>query len=233
MMKKVKSNPYVYPYVPFYDLSDKYYYAKFSEGKTLNIVDLKRYTKKYKNQTIKPKGKTNEEKILNVFLNTEILFGPKEYVIKDKDKWLESFSYFISQKKPVQLSILGFPFKMPIPLKTDRTTPDMGEVLMINKLYNIAKNISYIYKPGARITIFTEGVFGRYNHIPEKEYKRYFRALRKINRSLGFDKYIKLVELEEMEKLTKNFNVTFKKKVDNLSALVKKKDRKVLKKLCG
>lgn len=232
-MKKLSSNPYVYPYVPFYNLNDKRFRAKFESQEKIDFNQLKKLTSNLEIPKIKPKGRTIEGKILSVFLDKNVVFGPRDYITKDINIWTNEFKKFTDNKKPILLSILGFPFKIPVPLKTDRSTPDMGEVLMLKKLHNICDVISKFYKPGATVTIFTEGVFGRYNLTPEKEYKNYFKNLRKINNSLGFNKYVKLVELEEMEKMSKNFNLIFNTKVQTLRSKLKNSDNDIIKKMKG
>ena len=232
-MNKIKSNPYVYPYVPFYDLSDKKYRATFTDGDFLNLNQIKKILNFLENPKIILKGKTYEEKILSIFVNKNVLFGPKNFILHDKKKWLDAIKYFTDKKRPVLFSILGFPFKIPVSLKTDRTVPDMGEVLMLRKLYTIGESVSKVYPHGVKINVFTEGVFGKFNSTPEAEFKNYYKALKKINKSLKFDKYIQIIELEEMEKLSVNFDALFEKKLTQIKHLLKTREKNIVKKFKG
>ena len=94
-MEKLKSNPYVYPYVPFYNLGDKRFRAKFMNGGRISFLQLRKFVRGINNLKIKHKGKSVEEKIFNVFLEKDVLFGPKEYVLQDKKNWLLAFKRFI------------------------------------------------------------------------------------------------------------------------------------------
>ncbi len=229
---KIKSNPYVYPYVPFFDLSKKDFRATFSR-KTLPTKDVAKILKALPTLNPKLKGQTTAEKVFSLFLDNEVLFGPKEYVNDAKKEWIKQFNYFITKKRPIQMTILGFPFKMPIPLKTDRTLPDMGELLSLKRLYDITLSIKTVYPPGAIITIVTEGVFGKFNHISKIEYDNYALFLNKMIKEFGFESYLKIVALEDMEKLSKNFKKQFAEKVNTLESQYKNNNSELLKKYNG
>lgn len=229
----MKSNPYVYPYTPFADLGNKKLTSSFVEGEKLSTEAIKSLVSKLKQVEVAYKGETVDEKILSIFLDEQVLFGPREYVEDNSEKWVEGFKVFTSENKPIVLTILGFPFKMPVPIKTNRKHPDMGEVLSLKRLYDLTQLISKVYSPGAAVTIFTEGVFGRFNNQPEQEYKTYKDDLFRIVQDMGWDKNISLLELEEMEKLDPNFSVRFDQKVEQNKKLFAENDESFMKKYEG
>lgn len=228
----MKSNPYVYPYIPFFDLSKKEFKAKFSQ-KILTKDEIAKILNAPPPLKIRTRGATPAEKILNIFLDKEVLFGPKEYITDTKKEWIKRFNYFIEKKQPIRMTLLGFPFKMPIPLKTDRTLPDLGETLAVKRLHELIKAVKEVYGPGATITIITEGVFGRFNHMNRKEYDNYEIFLRYIIEEFGFGKEINTLRLEDMEKLSTNFATIFQEKVKKLEGLYRKSDTELLKKYNG
>ncbi len=211
----LKSNKYVYPYTPFANLHNKEFTSKFLKPRTINLNELKSLVNKIQRRPeIKASGKNISEKIFSIFLSEEILFGPSEYLLQNKEGWIRSFDKYISRGEVLQLTILGFPFKIPVPLKTNRKMPDLGEVLSLTRLYHICELINSVYHPGAVITVFTEGVFGRFNGIDKAEYDAYKESLEILVEQLGYGKFIKIVELEKMENQVEDFEVVFSKKLE-------------------
>ncbi len=233
MNMKMKSNPYVYPSTNFMDLSKKQIKAVFKPNRLASTENLKDLLSSLSYPELILSGNSIAEKILNIFVDDEIIFGPKKFVIDNTDFWLESFQYFINQNKPIQLTILGFPFKMPVPIKTNRSLPDMGEVLSLKRLHFLTELIRKVYKPGAKITIVTEGVFGRYNKMDKSEYDSYKDLLIEIIKKFNWDNSLFIVELESMEQLINNFNDVFGEKVNKLKNLYLNADKNFLKKYKG
>jgi len=137
-LMKLQSNPNVYPYVPFYDLSDKNIRQNIVEKKYISEEDLRKVVSRISQPNFSLSGKTEAEKILSIFEGDQIRFGPKKFIIQGKAGWIDRLNYFIRQNIPIQFTILGFPFKIPVPLKTNRVYPDMGEVLSLIRLHFIA-----------------------------------------------------------------------------------------------
>lgn len=232
-MKKLNSNQYVYPYTPFHDLSDKIFDSIMLTKKTVSTRDVIKLLKTILVEKIKPKGKTPAEMIYRIFIHKSILFGPKKYVSDEKKQWIEKFNYFIEKNMPLQLTILGFPFKIPVPLKTDRTMPDMGEVLALKKLNDLAELIKLVYAPGVKITVVTEGVFGSFNGLTSKEYNKYKSVLNVIINKFSWTKNLALLKLDEMESMDKNFKNRFNEKIKAFEKLYKQKDSDFIKKYEG
>lgn len=232
-MKKLISNQYVYPYTPFHDLSEKSLSSVMLPEKIISTKKIIRLLKRLPKEKVSLKGKTSAEKIFNLFLHKSILFGPKNYVTNERTQWINKFNYFIQKNKPLQLTILGFPFKIPVPLKTDRTMPDMGEVLALKKLNELTELIKSVYTPGAKITVVTEGIFGSFNGVPEKEYNGYKTLLGLIINKLGWTKNLTLLKLDAMESLDKNFNSRFNTKIKAFERLFKQKDTAFINKYEG
>ncbi|MEI6587665.1 MAG: L-tyrosine/L-tryptophan isonitrile synthase family protein [Candidatus Moraniibacteriota bacterium] len=228
----MKSNPYVYPTVPFKKLANKNILDNFTAGKELSFKALKEEVAKIKQPKVSPKGKSVEEKILNLFLDSKVIFGPKEFISRDKKNWEEKFAYFVQKNKPLQFTILGFPFKMPVALKTSRKMPDMGEVLALSRLKSIVDNIKKIYDPGAVIHIFTEGGFGPFNGVAKNTWVDYDKFLRKIIKNLAWNKEFRVRMLSEMEG-DANFKKNFKLRILENKKLLADKDTDFMKKYTG
>src|SRR3989339_741984 len=202
----MKSNPHVYPSIDFEELSNKNLRNNFIQEKIVSINDIADFLE---NRILIPipqiTGTSIEEKILSIFQDENYRFGPVEFINSNIKKWIERISYFTSKNLPIQFTILGFPFKIPVPLKTNRIFPDMGEVLALHRLSVITKLITNIYKNGARITLFTEGGFGPFTGVPKANWIAYRVFLEELNSQLKLSKSVNIIDLSEMEKTVPDF----------------------------
>lgn len=228
-MSKIKSNPVVFPFLEFKNLSNKNFTAVFLEKKIINWDDILNIISNLYFKIPKTKGKTLEEKILNVFLHKSFLFGPKEYILDYKDYWLDKIRYFTQNEEKIKFTILGFPFKAPLLLKTTRICPDLGDVLVLNQLKNIVTSIEKIYHIGAEIYIVTEGCFGKLNKVPKKNVILYQKFLKLMIEKLNFGKFIKILPLDKLESYS-NFKKIFNKNLKYYKQLYKNQDKEFIKK---
>ena len=95
-------------------------------------------------------------------------------------------------------SILGFPYKMPVPLKTNRHLADFGEVAALARLNEIGKAIAKVYSPGVKIHVFTEGPFSQLNGMPRNLADRYFASLQDVVDRFGLGEHIVLQDLSRI-----------------------------------
>lgn len=228
----MKSNPYVYPYTPFADLSDKIIRWRLNDKKVFSNKHLVDFLSKLKFPLAKAQGKSLEKKILSLFLDQNILYGEADYILDDKQLWLEKINYFTSKNKPLQFTIHGFPFKIPNPLKTNRTLPDLGEILMLLKLGSVIQSVEKIYKPGAIITIIGEGRFAFFSGNSETEWKKYRDNIKKLINLIDFNSRIRVVDISEIEK-NPRFKSTNQKLRADVIKRYKKGDDIIVKKVLG
>ncbi len=226
----MKVNPYIYPYIPFMNLSNKKNLWRLKDPKIFTFIDLKKFLLKIRFPLAKITGRTLQEKIINIFLDRNFLYGPAENIIQNKEIWLEKIKYFSLQNKPILFTIHGFPFKIPCPLKTDRRYPDLGEILSLLKLFYITKSIDKIYQPGAEIFIIGEGAFAKFTSITKKEWIAYRNYLKQFISKLNLDKKIHIIDLIKLEQ-DRKFNKTFKNYYKNLKYSYKNNDKEVNKKI--
>jgi pyoverdine/dityrosine biosynthesis protein Dit1 len=229
----MKPNPYVYPFIPFEDLTNKNIRENFIDQKTISLKDLKEIIQSIQAPRPKLEGFNISEKILSLFYDDNYRFGPLENIIQNKKFWLKRIDYFTSKNQPIQFTILGFPFKIPVPLKTNRILPDMGEVLSLLRLKTIADIIKGIYPPGAKITIFTEGVFGQSVGVSEKEAVAYREFLKDLAEILDFSSVLNFIDLSEMKRFILNFDEVYEQKIFELKELYNKGNPEFLKKYQG
>lgn len=217
----MRSNPHIYPSESFPKIkitsSNKFFLEKIIEWK-----DVLQEVKNIIHRDIVLIGKTTEEKIFSIFLDTEILFGPRKFLLDRKDFFVEKIKEFTKQAKPIQLTILSFPFKVEVPLKTNRIFPDMGDILQLYRLFYITQKISSLYNPGAIITIFTEEVFAPMANANEHNAQNYAAYLKDIIKNLSYEKNLKTISLSEVEK-NNNFASTYKKNKNEIAESINNK----------
>lgn len=227
----IKSNPFVYPYTPFHSLSDKRFQAKFHDLKSLSTAEIEKIIPHLSLDSLSQKDDPAKH-ILKFLQSNSIRFGPLELTEDLHCYWIEKLNYFISQSLPIQFTILGFPFKIPVPLKTNRTHPDMGELLSLSHLEDICKTITKIYNPGAHISVFAEGVFGKFNGTAVEEYRNYKSTLDLFTKKFHLN-HLSIHHLDEMEKLEPNFNNLFAAKVKEFTEGFSDGDKGISEKVQG
>lgn len=226
----MKSNPVVFPFVEFQDLSNKKIIKNFLKPKIIDWDEIKNILSSIKKPYLNlPKKANIEEKIFDIFLDDNFLFGKKNYVLDYKKYWIEKLSYFTKNKKQIKFTLLGFPFKAPLILKTIRTAPDMGDVLVLNQLKNFVLSIKEIYNKGAIIYVVTEGCFGRFTGIKIKNIKKYHQFLNEIINELDFENFIKIIPLDKLETYD-DFKKIYKEQIINFKEKYLKKDDDFIKK---
>lgn len=231
--KNIKSNPYVYSYTPFYDLSKNKIKIQIAGKKRINLDEIKKYLNYHKLPPITLKKSQVEEQIFELFLNNNIRFGPKKYISSLKDYWLKKINYFTKKNQPLKFTILGFPFKIPVLLKTDRTLPDMGELLSLKRLVDILSAIKKIYSPGGEVTIITEEIFGSFNNMGDKELNNYQDFLKFLIEKLGWHKQIKLFSFSKLKEEIIDFENVFQAKINQLEQKFIMGEKNFLKKYYG
>ncbi len=225
----MKSSPFTYPYTPFKYLRKGEIKCEIKKKK-VGLVELKQLLKKHEAPKIKITGRTTEEKIFSILINPEIRFGPKNFVTRDLGEWIDKIKLFITAKKPIYFTILGFPFKIPVPLKSDRRFPDFGEILGLQRLYQITCAIKKVYPLGAVITVFAESPFASFSGPTRGEANLYRVQLKKLAKVFGFEKTVKILDLGVLEKGVPNFKKKMKKLSEEFRRLYMRKDRIFMKK---
>ncbi|MBD3353838.1 MAG: L-tyrosine/L-tryptophan isonitrile synthase family protein, partial [Candidatus Lokiarchaeota archaeon] len=228
----VKANPYVYPYKPFKNLSNKKLLNNFTDQEFVGIDDIKRILHKQEISSINHKEEIAAKKILEIFLSNDICFDSEDFIKENYQGWIKKLNYFIDKGKRIEFSILGFPFKVPVPLKTNRKLPDLGELLSLNRLNNIMELIEKIYSPGAKVTVFTEGIFGSFVGLEKKEADAYRDYLIKIKENLNLSNVI-IQDLRVLEEFVPNFEKEFQLEKEKMLKLYEKKDRDFMRKYNG
>lgn len=93
---------------------------------------------------------------------------------------------FVRRGKPLHFVLPAFPAKSPNPKKVLGHLPDTAERVALTFLHNLCVNIQKIYRPGARVTICSDGrVFSDLVEVPDPHVTAYRDGLGKILGMLG------------------------------------------------
>ena len=66
----------------------------------------------------------------------------------------------VARSDPVQLTLVGFPFKVPNPLKVgSRTVPDLAEVAALMTFERLHLDVRRVYAPGIEVVILNDGAY--------------------------------------------------------------------------
>lgn len=104
----------------------------------------------------------------------------------------------VTQNRPLQMVLPAFPAKSPNPKKTVSHRPDYGEVLALERLNLLCKQIGEIYEPGARLTICSDGrVFSDVVQVMDELVNSYTSGLREIITAFNYT-HLNLFGLEDL-----------------------------------
>lgn len=88
----------------------------------------------------------------------------------------------VSKQRPIQLTLMAFPFKVPNPAKVGpRTLPDLAELAAVLRLCQLSSRVAAYYPPGLELHLIHDGayladVFGV--NLPEvRQYESYLQRL--------------------------------------------------------
>ncbi|CAN7598184.1 L-tyrosine/L-tryptophan isonitrile synthase family protein [Devosia sp. LjRoot3] len=190
-----KTSPYIYPFRPFLHLDIAEENARFSEPQTLPVEGYSGWLERFAPEIAVTPAATIEETIFSIFADDAVRFGERTFVTDLQAHWIERIARFTTQGRMLEMTILGFPYKMPVPLKTNRKLADFGEVVSLARLNQIGCAIARVYAPGAKSHVFTEGPFGAFNGVSRADSDAYFASLENLLVRFGLNQHVALHDL--------------------------------------
>lgn len=230
----IKPNPYVFPFTEFENLA-KGTAKQPNKEKVVELGDIRQIINKYNERfplkfSAKPKSSVSEQ-LFQFFISPEVRFGNLSMYLTNKSYWIKKFNQALMDKG-MSFSLLGFPFKTPVALKTSRVLPDLGEIIALNRLENIAKVVEKISQKPTIVNIITEGIFAKFVGIDPKIARRYELQVKKLAEDLNFT-HLKFIPLARLETYDKNFEKLFTQKVKETQNLYQLNDRQIVGKIRG
>jgi hypothetical protein len=212
------TSAYVFPFRPFRNLARTEQVAKITRRDHVTFDSLAPILDKLAPEIPVPTEGNWAGRLIALLAGPEVVFGEPAWITDLADEWTEKARPFVEAGKPIEFTILGFPFKAPVPLKTKRILPDFGELVMLKRLYELARAIGRIHSPGARIHIFAEGAFARINGMPQADSDAYFAALAAMSEKAGFGDCLVLHETAGIADGTPGFNAVWGRKANEIRA---------------
>ncbi len=223
-----KTSPYIFPFRPFMHLDRAEESSRFSQPEEMAELDFSSWLDRFAPSVTPDAGGTVEETIFSVFANPAVIFGDPRFVTDLKEYWVGRISEATAAGRPIEMTILGFPYKMPVPLKTNRRLADFGEVVALARLNQIGKAIGKVYAPGARVHVFTEGPFAAFNGMDREAPDAYFASLEDISRRFGLDEHVRLHDLNRVIEANPDFVSVWKETEKEIKARRDAGDQKTL-----
>jgi len=211
-----KTSAYVFPFRPFRNLSQTEPSIRLEEPKKVGKDFFQPILDVIAPALSLPAGETLDERLVSLFASDAVRFGEREWITDFADHWREQARYFIAKGEPILFTILGFPFKAPVPLKTDRILADFGELAMLKRLHEIGRAVAHEYSPGIKIHVFAEGAFAPINGMPQADSDAYFDSLVAMAEYWGFDEFIVLHETHAIAEQTPGFKDVWAKTAEHI-----------------
>lgn len=173
---KSKEN-YIYPFESFKttklgDANADFVSTQASQAQIVKVV------KKVSNLQIQPEKENLVDQIWSILTSEELLIEPREIILENAVFWKERITFFTSRNMPVSFNIMSFAYKMPNIFKTKRVLPDLGELIMLQRLDNLCKEVQKVYDPGATVAVITESIMGLYNSYSRQQMDTYEKSIR-------------------------------------------------------
>ena len=213
-----KTSAYVFPFKPFQFLNQKEETSTFLEPRQVQTEYLRPILDKVAPKLQLPEGSSLPDRLLSFFADPQVCFGDPEWILALGKDWKQMFAHFIDRNERIAFTILGFPFKAPVPLKTNRRLPDFGEVAMLARLHQIGAAIAETYEPGAVIHVFAEGAFHEMNGMPRAQADEYFDELVKTCARFGFDRFVELHDTSEIADDVPGFGALWDEVTEDIEA---------------
>lgn len=222
------TSPYIFPFAPFRHLDKTTADAVFLPPRTVSVPEVLRWAAPFAPRLELPAGDTLARRVLALFLEPGVLFGRREFVESRADAWLALLDDAIEAGRPIEFTILGFPFKMPVPLKTNRRDADFGELVSLARLNEIARAVARVHAPGSRFHVFAEGPFHELNGISRRWADDYFASLQALATRFGIDTNLVLHDLNVVADELPGFRRLWQETTEDIRARRDAGDPKVL-----
>jgi Pyoverdine/dityrosine biosynthesis protein len=222
------TSPYIFPFRPFRHLNQSAETAQFTGDRMVDEGYFKPIIEVLAPRLDVPDGKALEDRLLDLFVDPRVVFGNPDFIRSRADDWKQGFRKAVARGAPMLFSILGFPYKMPVPLKTNRRLADFGEVAALARLSEIGKAIARVYSPGVKIHVFTEGPFSQLNGMPRDLADQYFASLQGVVDRFRLGEHIVLQDLSRIIDEQPDFDGAWKQVTEEIRQRRDRGDPKTL-----
>lgn len=167
-----------------------------------------------------------QEKLTEIFGHPDLLLGPLDHVVGT----LSASKGLLEQVKDsgtLAFTLLGFPHKMPNPLYTRATLPDLAEGIVVAKLGLLMEQVEQVLGVKAQITVLAENtVFHKISDISDEEQKAYLEGVQRWARELKVCDRVVIRDIADYHDAT--FNSLWCEITEELRSRYQKNDEQIL-----
>lgn len=148
---------------------------------------------------------TISEQILSLLTSSDVRKGSLEQMQfgQCRSQFLRVIDRCVQTERPVQLTLMAFPFKVPNPAKAGaRRLPDLAELAALLRLYQLNLKAQLIYPAGLQFHIIHDGsyiaaVFGVCRE-EVRAYENYFASLADLVNGLAPERFLHLHDFQSL-----------------------------------
>jgi hypothetical protein len=141
-------------------------------------------------------------RVLDVLLSGRFRKGSREAMQADEfaARHIDLIAGQIGRAQPVQITLIGFPFKAPNPLKVGpRTLPDLAEVAALATLAQLNCAVQAAYPPGLEIVVIHDGTYiASAFDVSLSEARAYAEYFGSLLRATGTHAFVRQADLAEL-----------------------------------
>jgi hypothetical protein len=134
------------------------------------------------------------EEVLRLLTASAVRKGSLEQMELEacRQEMLTTLERCISAGKPIQLTLMAFPFKVPNPAKVgSRTQPDLAELTALLRLCHLREKIAACHAPGLEVHLIHDGSYiADIFEVDLEEVRRYEAYLNRLIEASGADGFV-------------------------------------------
>lgn len=130
-----------------------------------------------------------------------------------KEAFRPTVEQHVRDGTPVRFVLPAFPYKFANPVKVERKSPDMAEVLCLSQLYQFCYLVSCVHPPGAVLTIIADGqLYNQMFALTMHEAVTYREQVADMIKRLGYDDMVEIVDMQDVVEAERaGFDFTYAK----------------------
>ncbi len=110
--------------------------------------------------------------------------------------WQDTLRLHVEQGTPIPVTLPSYPFKIPNPVKVRRRSPDMAELLNLQRLLELSHAMSLVHEPGAVMHVISDDIiYGPLFGVSEHEARCYRADAEQMITDLQAEKTITMVDM--------------------------------------
>ncbi len=166
------------------------------------LLEVLKFSPLQRPEQATPLGGEIEERLLALLTSSAVRKGSlgKMQFSRCFPELLGAIRRCVHADKPVQLTLMAFPFKVPNMAKVGpRRMPDLAELIALVRLDHLNAKAKCVYPPGLEIHLIHDGSYiGPVFGVTVEEVRLYESYFAQLVRAVGMDHFIRLHDLQAL-----------------------------------